>query len=77
MTSPAMQIRVACPSCGVEYDDWFRPSVNLDLDPWADEAYLRECETATCPKCGTVVELDKTLVVELRDGVEVWRGVEQ
>jgi hypothetical protein len=72
MTSPSVQIRVTCPSCGVEYDDWFRASVNLDLDPWADEDYLRECSSATCPNCDHVVELD-TLVVEQRDGVEVWR----
>jgi endogenous inhibitor of DNA gyrase (YacG/DUF329 family) len=60
VTSPSQTIRVRCPRCGHEYDDWYRASINLDLDDF-DEAYLREASTATCPSCGHIVELD-TLV---------------
>ena len=63
MTSPAVPIRVRCPRCGNEYEDWHRPSLNLDLDPWIDEAYVREASSATGPVCGHRVEL-ATLVVE-------------
>jgi hypothetical protein len=62
MTSPVEQIRVACPRCGREYDDWMRGSVNLNLDDFDDD-YVRACSTATCPECDFVVELN-TLVVE-------------
>jgi len=68
LTSPPQKIRVECPRCNRQYDDWYRASINLDLDPWADEAYLREASTATCPDCGHVVELGG-LVVE----GDVWR----
>ncbi len=61
MTSPPERITVACPECGIEYEDWMR-SVNLDLDDFGED-YLRECSTATCPRCAHVVELD-TLVVK-------------
>jgi hypothetical protein len=68
VTSPPTHIQVECPRCGRQYEDWYRASINLDLEGWhADdpevEQYLRECSTATCPGCGHVVELD-TLVVE-------------
>jgi hypothetical protein len=43
--------------------------VNLDLDPWADAAYLRDASTATCPSCGLVVKLDALVV----DG-SLWRA---
>lgn len=66
MTSPPEKIRVRCPRCETEYDDWMR-SVNLDLDNF-DEAYLAECSTARCPACGFVVDLE-TLVVK----GNVWR----
>jgi len=62
MTSPVEEIRVECPRCRHQYDDWYRPSVNLDLDDFDDD-YLRRASTATCPRCGTVAELD-TLTVD-------------
>ena len=40
-----------CPRCAHEYDDWYRASINLDLDD-SDDDYLREASTATCPDCG-------------------------
>jgi hypothetical protein len=67
VTSSVDQIRVECPRCRRAYEDWTRRSLNLNLDDF-DEAYLRECSTATCPACGFVVELD-LLVVE----GNVWR----
>ena len=39
MTSPIEDITVQCPKCGHLYQDWFRGSVNLDLDDF-DEEYL-------------------------------------
>ena len=62
MTSPVEQIVVKCPNCGTRYEDWYRGSVNLNLDDDFDEEYLRQASTATCPTCGHVVELH-TLVV--------------
>jgi C4-type Zn-finger protein len=65
MTSPIEEITVECPKCGHHYEDWFRASVNLDLDPF-DAEYLESCSTATCPECQHKVNLDVLLV---EDGV--------
>lgn len=65
MTSPIEQIIVQCPGCEKHYQDWWRPSVNLDLDDF-DEEYLEQVSTATCPKCGLKVNLD-TLIVGPND----------
>ena len=62
MTSPPEDIQVKCPKCGRVYKDWYRPSLNLQLDPWIDEDYIRKATTATCPDCGTVVELGGLIV---------------
>ena len=62
MTSPPEEITVECPKCGHVYQDWFRGSVNLDLDDF-DEEYLDQCSSATCPECQHKVTLD-VLVVE-------------
>ena len=62
MTSPPEEITVDCPKCGHFYKDWYRASVNLDLDDF-DEEYLDRCSTATCPHCQHKVNLD-VLVVE-------------
>jgi hypothetical protein len=70
MTSPVEQIVVRC-RCGHLFTDWHRSSLNLELDPWIDPAYVREASTATCPSCGAVTDLG-TLVVSQEDGVEVW-----
>jgi hypothetical protein len=40
-------------------------SVNLDLDDFDDD-YLRQCSTATCPRCATVTEFDTLIVSEDR-----------
>jgi hypothetical protein len=63
MTSPISDIRVQCPACGTEYEDWYRASINRDLDPEMDDDYIDEASTATCPACGHRVDLG-TLVVE-------------
>jgi endogenous inhibitor of DNA gyrase (YacG/DUF329 family) len=58
MTSPVEKLTVECPKCGRVYEDWHRRSVNVGLDPsLADEEYLRETSTATCPDCGHTVEI--------------------
>jgi predicted RNA-binding Zn-ribbon protein involved in translation (DUF1610 family) len=68
MTSPARQVEVGCPRCGVRYSTWYRASINLGLGEEWSEADLREASSATCPACGQVVELE-TLVVS----GDVWR----
>lgn len=55
MTSPPEDITVRCPECRKDYQDWWRPSINLTLDDFDDE-YLRKASTSTCPYCGFVVE---------------------
>jgi endogenous inhibitor of DNA gyrase (YacG/DUF329 family) len=69
MTSPLTEIDVQCPKCGTKYKDWYRASMNLGLDDF-DEEYVRSASTATCPSCGTVVELSR-LIVE-KDGT--WKA---
>ena len=65
MTSPVEEVTVSCPECGLRYQDWWRPSVNLDLDDF-DQEYLDKCSSAVCPNCGHKVHFEN-LVVE--DGV--------
>ncbi len=66
MTSPPEQIVILCPSCGQEFETWWRPSINLQLDDF-DKEYLHEASVKACPHCETEVRL-ATLVVD-RDGV--------
>jgi len=73
MTSPPEEITVECPKCGRFYKDWYRASVNLDLDDF-DEEYLESCSTATCLHCKHKVSLD-VLVVE--DGVFKFGSAEE
>lgn len=70
MTSPVEEILVRCPGCGRLYRDWYRPSINPDLDPEmaADGDYVEAASTATCPFCGT-----RTAVPDLKSGRDVWR----
>jgi hypothetical protein len=67
MTSPVQRITVECPRCHEEFEDWYRASINLNIEHFDDD-YIRQASTATCPSCELVVELG-TLVV---DG-DVWR----
>ena len=74
MTSPPTKIEVECPRCASVYNDWYRASINFDLDDF-DEEYLREAATATCPHCRHVIDLEM-LVVEhgiwrWHDGISV------
>ncbi len=69
MTSPPEKITVECPKCGRFYEDWYRASVNLDLDDF-DEEYLESCSTATCPHCKHKVNLDVRVV---EDDVFTWK----
>lgn len=68
MTSPVEEVTVRCPGCGHVYRDWFRASVNLALDDFDDD-YLRQCSTATCPRCATVTGFDSVVVA---DDAETW-----
>ena len=47
---PPETIRVNCPRCGNEWQDWFRPSINLRLGEKFSKRYLREATSATCPR---------------------------
>ena len=62
VTTPPKAITVECPHCGTRYDDWYRPSLNFDIEEF-DADYVRESTTATCPTCGTIVGLE-TLIVQ-------------
>ena len=66
MTTPPEEITVLYPKCGEEYRDWIRRSVNADLDPEiaADEEYLREASSVTCPRCAHRIEIG-TLIANL------------
>lgn len=68
MTSPPEDITVRCPSCGRLFEDWYRPSVNLQLDDF-DEEYMREATTATCPECRTQTPLVAALGLFLAKGL--------
>ncbi len=39
-----------CPNCDRNYKDWYRGSVNFDLDDF-DKEYLEQCSSAICPHC--------------------------
>jgi predicted RNA-binding Zn-ribbon protein involved in translation (DUF1610 family) len=62
VTSPPKQVLVKCPNCGECYWDWYRASLNLDLDDF-DAEYIDSASSAVCPQCGTKVYFD-TLIVE-------------
>lgn len=64
MTSPPEEIEVLCPQCKRRYRDWYRPSVNLDLDDF-DSEYLDRCSSAVCPHCGFKVYFD---TLQVRNG---------
>lgn len=63
MTSPPQEITIECPSCGKEFQTWWRPSINLQLVDF-DEDYLREATVKTCPNCKAEVRLDALIVDE-------------
>ena len=67
MTSPPEDIQVACPNCGMVYNDWWRPSINFSLGETFDDAYLDEATSSTCPDCGHKVRHDVLIVGQ--DGV--------
>lgn len=50
MIMPPETVDIICPECGHQYQDWYRPSVNLNLDSFDDE-YLDKCSSAVCPQC--------------------------
>jgi hypothetical protein len=62
MTSPPADVTVCCPSCASLYVDWFRPSINLDLDDFDDE-YVDAASSAVCPNCGHKIYFDTLVVI--------------
>jgi endogenous inhibitor of DNA gyrase (YacG/DUF329 family) len=69
VTSLPERVDVECPGCGHEYETWHRRSINLTIEPWAEEG-IREATTARCPECGLEVELG-TLLFGEREEAEV------
>jgi hypothetical protein len=65
MTSPPREVEVCCPNCALQYVDWYRPSLNLDLDDF-DESYIDTATSAVCPNCQHKVYFEHLTV---RDGV--------
>jgi len=68
MTSPARRITIECQKCHQEYEDWYRPSVNVALDP-ADPTPPEQARTSTCPSCGFTFQHGVMLV---REEAGVW-----
>lgn len=65
MTSPPEIVHVRCVSCGTEFEDWIRLSINTSLDPeLADPEYLEEAGSVTCPKCDHREPFTDVLLVE-------------
>jgi hypothetical protein len=71
VTSPVEESLVRCPRCRHLYRDWWRASINPQLDPEmvADTEYLDSASTAICPACGA-----KAAVGELTLGRGLWRA---
>ena len=71
VTSPVEEILVRCPRCRHLYRDWWRASINpqLDLALGADLDYLDATRTAICPACGA-----HTAVEELTPRRDLWRA---
>jgi hypothetical protein len=69
MTSPPEVVTVRCPSCGTTFQDWYRASLNAELDPGmaADDEYVRAAGTATCPRCEMSFEITPVLIVRRED----------
>lgn len=61
MTSPPRDVTVCCPCCNGQYQTWYRPSLNLDIEDFDDE-YIDAATSAVCPTCGHKVYFD-TLIV--------------
>jgi hypothetical protein len=62
VTSPPVRIDVVCPGCALEYEAWYRPSINLTLgEEWTDTE-LHAATTAACPGCGVEVALESLVI---------------
>jgi len=70
MTMPIETIKVRCPNCQKIYKDWYRGSINLDLENFDDD-YIDQCSSATCPKCGHKVYFANLVV---KNGVFQFQG---
>jgi DNA-directed RNA polymerase subunit RPC12/RpoP len=68
VTTPPERVTVRCPHCGHVYDDWYRPSINLDIEHF-DDAYLDAASSAVCPTCEFKVYFDSLIV---RDDTLIW-----
>lgn len=70
MTSPAREEIIICPNCGLIYIDWYRPSINFNLDQF-DEDYLDAASSATCPECKFKVYFSQLTV---KDNTFIFEG---
>lgn len=82
MTMPPRKVRVTCPECGAVYEDWYRPSINLALEPWRTDEEVEKMATVCCPRCGlklwlasVVVERDRTWRMFEEENSEKYKNV--
>jgi predicted RNA-binding Zn-ribbon protein involved in translation (DUF1610 family) len=68
MTSPRRRITFECPKCHEEYQDWYRPAIDVALDP-AGDVPREQAGTSTCPSCGFTIRHGVMLV---REEAGVW-----
>lgn len=68
MTLSARRVTIECQRCHEEYEDWYRSSVNVAIDP-ADETSPEQARTTTCPSCGFTIQHGVMLV---REEAGVW-----
>ena len=59
---PIEEVTIKYPQCDRIYSDWYKGSINLDLDDF-DEDYIDKCSSAVCPDCGHKVYFE-TLIVK-------------
>jgi restriction system protein len=55
------QIHVVCPRCNTRYEDWWRASINLQIEQF-DDKYLEKASTSTCPMCDFKIRHEALIV---------------
>jgi ssDNA-binding Zn-finger/Zn-ribbon topoisomerase 1 len=67
MTSPPREIEVECPSCGCQFEGWYRPSINLNLgEEWTEEE-IERATSVECPECHQRTRVSSLIVG--KDGI--------
>jgi DNA-directed RNA polymerase subunit RPC12/RpoP len=61
MTRQPELVEAVCARCGTVYTTFYRPRLELELEPWTEEK-IEQAATAACPECGSQDSLE-TLIV--------------